>query len=569
MAFDGIITYAEANELSQRITLGKIEKVYQPGSEELLVHIHTSRGNVRLFMSCNSQSARVCLTEGSYTNPDQPPAFCMLLRKHLQGGRITAVRQKDAERIIEIDIEAQNEMGFSVCRRLIVEIMAKHSNIVLVDLESGKIIDSIKRISIDVNRYRQLLPGVIYQYPPEQDKTPFNKVTADTGLLCTERGIMSTVSGISPAIAREMIAGCGEDASLYSSAPAERLVQIVSSVSDGSLSPRVYLDDAGNPREFHITDLSEYEGLEVLRFDSVSECIDYYFSNRETSNLVRQKSMPLMKSAQAALDKALLKKKKLSEDLLSAENSDKYRLYGELLTANIHMVKPGDRKVTVTNYYDGSLIDIPLDEKLGASANAQRYFKKYSKARTAIHEKQSQLEDNEKDIEYLSSVIQNIEAADSVPLLESIRDELEQTGYVRRRAKASQRKRKAAKPEPLRYTLSDGTEVLVGRNNIENDWLTMKFASKTDVWMHTKDIPGSHLIVRLDNGRSLQDLPAELIYEAASIAAYHSKASGGDNVPVDYVPVRYVKKPAGSKPGMVIFTHNQTVYVKPQLPKQP
>jgi predicted ribosome quality control (RQC) complex YloA/Tae2 family protein len=447
--------------------------------------------------------------------------------------------------------------------------MAKHSNIVLVDLESGKIIDSIKRISIDVNRYRQLLPGVIYQYPPEQDKTPFNKVTADTGLLCTERGIMSTVSGISPAIAREMIAGCGEDASLYSSAPAERLVQIVSSVSDGSLSPRVYLDDAGNPREFHITDLSEYEGLEVLRFDSVSECIDYYFSNRETSNLVRQKSMPLMKSAQAALDKALLKKKKLSEDLLSAENSDKYRLYGELLTANIHMVKPGDRKVTVTNYYDGSLIDIPLDEKLGASANAQRYFKKYSKARTAIHEKQSQLEDNEKDIEYLSSVIQNIEAADSVPLLESIRDEFEQTGYVRRRAKASQRKRKAAKPEPLRYTLSDGTEVLVGRNNIENDWLTMKFASKTDVWMHTKDIPGSHLIVRLDNGRSLQDLPAELIYEAASIAAYHSKASGGDNVPVDYVPVRYVKKPAGSKPGMVIFTHNQTVYVKPQLPKQP
>ena len=569
MAFDGIITYAEASELSQRITLGKIEKVYQPGSEELLVHIHTSRGNVRLFMSCNSQSARVCLTEGSYTNPDQPPAFCMLLRKHLQGGRITAVRQKDAERIIEIDIEAQNEMGFSVCRRLIVEIMAKHSNIVLVDLETGKIIDSIKRISIDVNRYRQLLPGVIYQYPPEQDKTPFNEVTADTGLLCTERGIMSTVSGISPAIAREMIAGCGEDASLYSSAPAERLVQIVSSVSDGSLSPRVYLDDAGNPREFHITDLSEYEGLEIMRFDSVSECIDYYFSNRETSNLVRQKSMPLMKSAQAALDKALLKKKKLSEDLLSAENSDKYRLYGELLTANIHMVKPGDRKVTVTNYYDGSLIDIPLDEKLGASANAQRYFKKYSKARTAIHEKQSQLEDNEKDIEYLSSVIQNIEAADSVPLLESIRDELEQTGYVRRRAKASQRKRKAAKPEPLKYSLSDGTEVLVGRNNIENDWLTMKFASKTDVWMHTKDIPGSHLIVRLDNGRSLQDLPAELIYEAASIAAYHSKASGGDNVPVDYVPVRYVKKPAGSKPGMVIFTHNQTVYVKPQLPKQP
>jgi predicted ribosome quality control (RQC) complex YloA/Tae2 family protein len=568
MAFDGIITYAEASELSQRITLGKIEKVYQPGSEELLVHIHTSRGNVRLFMSCNSQSARVCLTEGSYTNPDQPPAFCMLLRKHLQGGRITAVRQKDAERIIEIDIEAQNEMGFSVCRRLIVEIMAKHSNIVLVDLETGKIIDSIKRISIDVNRYRQLLPGVIYQYPPEQDETPFNEVTADTGLLCTERGIMSTVSGISPAIAREMIAGCGEDASLYSSAPAERLIQIVSSVSDGSLSPRVYLDDAGNPREFHITDLSEYEGLEIMRFDSVSECIDYYFSNRETSNLVRQKSMPLMKSAQAALDKALLKKKKLSEDLLSAENSDKYRLYGELLTANIHLVKPGARSVTVTNYYDGTELSIPLDEKISASANAQKYFKKYSKARTAIHEKREQLEDNDRDIAYLESVVQNIEAADSVPLLESIRDELEQTGYMRRRQKAAQRKKKNQKPEPHRYTISDGTPVLVGRNNTENDWLTMKFAAKTDVWLHTKDIPGSHVIIRLEDGRNVNDLPADIIYEAASIAAYHSKASASDNVPVDYVPVRYVKKPNGAKPGMVIFTHNQTVYVTPKVPNR-
>jgi predicted ribosome quality control (RQC) complex YloA/Tae2 family protein len=312
--------------------------------------------------------------------------------------------------------------------------------------------------------------------------------------------------------------------------------------------------------------LSEYEGLEIMRFDCVSECIDYYFSNRETSNLVRQKSMPLLKSVQASHSKALLKKKRLSEDLLSAENSEKYRLYGELLTANLHLIKPGDRRVRVMNYYDGSEIEIPLDEKISASANAQKYFKKYSKARTAIHEKQAQLEDNERDIEYLESVIQNIEAADSVPLLEVIRDELEQTGYVRRRQKASQRKKKNRRPEPLKYTLSDGTEVLVGRNNMDNDWLTMKFASKTDVWMHTKDIPGSHVIVRLEDGRNVNDIPAEIIYEAASIAAYHSKAAGSDNVPVDYVPVRYVKKPNGAKPGMVIFTHNQTVYVTPKLP---
>ena len=277
--------------------------------------------------------------------------------------------------------------------------------------------------------------------------------------------------------------------------------------------------------------------------------------------------MPLLKTAEAALDKALLKKKKLSEDLLSAENSDKYRLYGELLTANIHMVSPGAKSVKLTNYYDGNEIEIPLDEKINASANAQRYFKKYSKARTAIHEKQTQLEDNEQDIKYLESVVQNIERADSVPLLESIRDELEDTGYVRRRAKASQRKRKKEKPEPIRYELSDGTVALVGRNNTENDWLTMKNASKTDVWFHTKDIPGSHVIIKLEDGRRVDDLSAELIYEAASIAAYHSKAKVSDNVPVDYVPVRYIKKPNGAKPGMVIFTHNQTVYVTPKIPE--
>ena len=569
MAYDGIITYAEAKELKERIVLGKIEKIYQPGPEDLLVHIHTARGNVRLFMSCNSQSARVCLTEGSYTNPEQPPTFCMLLRKHLQGGRITDVRQKDAERIIEIDIEAQNELGFSVCRRLIVEIMSKHSNIVLVDLESGKIIDSIKRISIDVNRYRQLLPGVIYQYPPAQDKIPFREISEETVLPHDDRAIMARVAGISPSVSRELLAGCytSHDASVLSVVPARRLLEITDSIEDGSARPRVYIDGEGTPREFHVTSLSEYEGLETVFFDTLSECIDYYFSNREASNLVRQKSQPLLKSVQASLSKALLKKKKLSEDLLNAENSDKYRLYGELLTANLHLVRPGARSVTVTNYYDGSELSIPLDEKIGASANAQRFFKKYSKARTAIHEKQAQLEDNDKDIAYLESVIQNIEAADTVPLLESIRDELEQTGYVRRRQKASQRKRKAAKPDPYRYTLSDGTPVLVGRNNTENDWLTMKHASKTDVWMHTKDIPGSHVIVKLEDGRNINDLPAELIYEAASIAAYHSKAAGSDNVPVDYVPVRYVKKPNGAKPGMVIFTHNQTVYVKPALPQ--
>ncbi len=579
MAYDGIVTFGIAKELSELLTLGKIEKVYQPGSEELVLQIHTKDGNHRLFLSSNSQSARVCLTDKKYKNPEQAPTFCMLMRKHIQGGRITNIRQYESERILEFDIEAQNELGFTVCKRLIVEIMGKHSNIALVDIESGKLIDSIKRISIDVNRYRQLLPGVIYQYPPKQDKIGFrelgkfekseefrkageleaseeSKKAGELGELPRDaKLLMSMVGGISPAIAREMETG----------KPADVLCQILQDIEDGRSRPRIYFD-GDKPLEFHLTKLSEYEGLETKYYDSLSECVEEYFFNRESSNMVKQKSVPLQKTVQAALDKARLKKKKLGEDLINAENSEKYRLYGEILTANIHLVPHGARKVTLTNYYDGKEIEIPLDEKLSPSKNAQKFFKKYSKAKTAIHEKQTQLEENEQDILYLESVLHNVNMADTEDELESIREELASSGYVRIRNKAGARKRKY-KPSPVRYTLSDGTEVLVGRNNTENDWLTMKYAAKNDVWMHTKDIPGSHVIIRMENGRSVDELSAELIYEAAGIAAYHSKAQGSSQVPVDYVPIRYVKKPNGAKPGMVIFTHNLTVYVDPKLPK--
>ncbi|MBQ0004807.1 MAG: NFACT family protein [Clostridiales bacterium] len=560
MAFDGIITYGITRELRERITLGKIEKVYQPGNEELVLQIHTREGNVRLFASCNSQSARLCLTNNRYKNPDQPPTFCMLLRKHLQGGRITDVRQYQSERIIEIDIEAQNELGFTVSRRLIIEIMGKHSNIVLVDISSGKIIDSIKRISIDVNRYRQLLPGVIYKYPPAQDKIPFKEVAADTELPSEAKLLAMAVGGISPAIARELL--FDENISPYVT-----LSGILQSIEEGTCRGRVYLDDNGAPKEFHLTDLHEYDGVGIMEFDNLSECVEYYFFNRESSNMVKQKSIPLQKTVQTALDKALLKRKKLGEDLLAAENSDRYRLYGELLTANIHMVQAGAKSVSVPNYYDGNPITIPLDEKLSASKNAQRYFKKYSKAKTAIHEKQAQLEDNDKDILYLESVLHSVNSSSTEEELELIREELQETGYVRFRNKPGMRKKKN-KPTPIEYRLADGTQVLVGRNNNENDWLTMKYASKVDVWMHTKDIPGSHVILRLDDGRTVDDLPADIIYEAASIAAYHSKAQNSSQVPVDYVPVRYIKKPNGSKPGYVIFTHNMTVYVDPKLPEE-
>ena len=305
------------------------------------------------------------------------------------------------------------------------------------------------------------------------------------------------------------------------------------------------------------------ESCRTAEFDSLSKALEFYFGKKESSNQGRQKSHDLIKSVGAALDKMYLKKKRLSEDILKAENSEDLRLYGELLTANIHLVKPGMKSVDVVNYYDGSTVTIPLDVKQSPAKNAQHYFKKYGKAKTAVKEKQIQLEENENEIRYLESVLSFLENTDDVNEIESIRNELVETGYVRRRRQQGGFKEKKYKPAPHRYILSNGMTVLVGRNNKENDYLTLKMASNRDLWLHTKDIPGSHVIVQCGG----QELDEKAIFQAAAIAAYHSKARTSENVPVDYVPVKYVKKPAGAKPGMVIFTNNRTVWVNPALPE--
>lgn len=561
MAFDGIFTMGMAGELSRILTTGKIDKIYQPSPEDLILQVHTRNGNYRLIGSCGSQSARVCLTNEKYRNPVTPPNFCMLLRKYIQGARIMDVHQKDSERILEIDLEAQTEMGFDVSRRLIFEIMGKHSNICLIDLESGKILDCIKHISIDVNRYRQLLPGIVYKYPPAQEKIPFRQWAEDPSLVpmpdqVNSRYLLDHIGGISPAMARELAAA---------PYPVSEINQIIHRAQSDHPEAVVYVDEKSGPREFHLCPLGEYSGLEEKIFPDLSSAAEYYFSHRASSNMVKQKSVPLQRTVKAALDKAQLKKQRLEEDLLRARNSQKYRLYGELITANLHNIKQGSETAQVINYYTNEPVTIPLSPKLSPSRNAQHYFKKYSKAHTAIHEKQGQLEETDSDIQYLNSVLLNIQRADSEEQLDQIREELTETGYVRARKKAGI-KRPKAKMAPLKYHLPSGETILVGRNNKENDWLTTKHASKNDLWFHTKDIPGSHVILPLEPGQTADDVPAETIYAAASAAAWHSKARESENVAVDFVPVRHVKKPAGAKPGMVIFTHNTTVYVNPKLP---
>ena len=567
MAFDGIVTAAIVNELRGKLEGGKIEKIYQPEVDELVFNIHTYQGNIKLYLSCNSAHARVCLITEPLQNPEQPMSFCMLLRKHLSGGRITGLRQVDTERIIEFEIETLSEMGFSVKKRLIAEIMGKHSNIILTDDESGKIIDSIKRISLDVNRVRQILPGKLYEYPPGQGKTPLTEISEELcNHIITSGGslssnILSSIQGLSPVLCSDI----SERLECLGTADGKALFKVLSDIQDrlktNNISPTVYMDTKGVPVEFHVLKLSSFDNYFISRdFETPSLAVEYFFVNKDSSNRVRQKSHDLERAIKTGLGKLYLKKQRLSEDLLKAENSEDMRLYGELLTANLHLIQPGTDHVTVKNYYDDSDITIPLDKRYNAVRNAQIYYKKYGKAKISVKEKTQQLEETDKDIEYLESVMAFAEAADGLDVLDEIRTELVANGYLRKRKNVFLTKKK--KLPLVEYKTEEGLKIVAGRNNTENDNLTFKQAGPKDYWFHTKDIPGSHVVLFTEGN----PLTEALVYQAASIAAFHSKAKNSQNVPVDYVQVRYVKKPNGAKPGMVIFTNNRTVYVDPKLP---
>ena len=372
MSFDGMVTGAVVHQLSNLLTGGKIEKIYQPEADEIIINVHAGRDNHKLYISSNSSHARLHLITETTSNPLNPMGFCMLLRKHLQGGRITDIQQKDSERIVEICVDTINELGFSVNKKLIVEIMGKHSNIIVVDIASNKIIDSIKRISIDVNRYRQLLPGQQYVYPPSQGKIPYYGLTEAQVEAFTEnagdnaaKALMSNIQGISPLIAEEIVYQAGRrETSLY-----HVLHDFTGRIGSDDPSPRVYLQEDGTPFDFHLFPLGSISDYyQEIKFADMSEAVSYFYSNKSSSNRIRQKSSDLDRAVGSSLDKLYLKKQRLSEDLLKAENSDIYRLYGELLTANMHQIRQGASQADVLDYYTNETLNIPLDPRFFADS---------------------------------------------------------------------------------------------------------------------------------------------------------------------------------------------------------
>ncbi len=560
MAFDGIVTAAVARELDLACHMGKIEKIYQPDKDELVFHIHTPSGNLKLYISCNPNHPGAYLIPNSPVNPSDPGSFCMLLRKHLVNSRISSILQKDSERIIEILMETRDEMNFRANKKLIIEIMGKHSNVTLVDIDRDRIIDTIKRVPLDVSRERQLLPGLQYEYPPTQNKTSFREITP--GLMAQisdnpdPRGcLLATIQGVSPQIAEEIAALPNSEArTLW-------LHRTVADIDQGHLSPQVFLDSEGAPLDFHVLPIFRYAGHQIKYFSAVSEAIDYYYTNRASTDRLRQKATGLQKTVASAIKKNLLKQKRIGEDLLQAEEADRFRLYGELLTANLHEISAGVTSVSLLNYYDGTTINISMDKRLTPSQNAQTYYKKYNKSKRAILEKTKMLAETQTENEYLDTVMAFLDITRDPAVLDAIRDELTETGYLRNKQTISVKKK--GRVIPFRYTTTDGFVVLVGRNNKENDEITFRQSQRNDLWFHTKDYHGAHAVMQLEG----KEATTVAIVEAASIAAFHSKGRGGDKIPVDYTRIRYVKKPQGAKPGKCIYTNQTTVLVTPSIPQ--
>lgn len=561
MAFDGIVTRSVVRELDQTVAGGRVAKIYQPQKTDLVLTVRANGKNHRLLISANAGYARLYLTTASFENPQEPPTFCMLLRKHLEGAVLESVRQVDYERIVHINFRAKNEIGDDIYKRLIIEIMGKHSNIILIETENGTILDAIKRLTPAVNRYRTVLPGQVYVAPPERHKLN-PSVASETDLLRAldfnagklDRQLVDAIDGFSPLLAREILhrAGLATKAKIVSA-----FMSVQEEIVHEDFKPTIYRPSSGKD-DFHVLAITNLEG-ETQNFNSASAMLEAYYNYKAESDAVHNRTSDLSRMMRSEIKKNERKLAKLRKTLKEAEEAGQYQLYGELVTANMHQIKKGDRTAKVVNYYDenGGWATIPLDPNKTPAENAQNYFRKYNKLKTAKVEVEKQITHAEAEIAYLESISQQIESA-SLKDIAEIREELEEGGYVRRKTKTN-RKQKPQKPEPEHYTASDGTSILVGKNNRQNDYLTTRLARPGEVWLHTKDIPGSHVVIRSGSA----EVSEATLVEAANLAAYFSRSKLSSRVPVDYAEIRHVRKPSGAKPGYVIYDHQKTLFVTP------
>jgi len=578
LPFDGIVVKSVVKELSGLLQGGRIEKIYQPEADEIILNIRAKSRNFKLVMSASANYPRIHITEDSKENPANPPMFCMLLRKHLSGGKIIDIEFHDYERMVTIHVESLNELGDLTAKKLIIEIMGRHSNIILTNSED-KIIDSIKHVDSEVSSVREIMPARLYTLPPAQDKISPGSLDIDLFVdnmvndlsakeTSLEKYLLNNIKGFSPLLCREVC----HRAAVESKAPAsslsyddiERLKnalkEIINDIDGDRFAPCIiYSDEKGGPPiDFHCLEIHQYKNVKYL--PSISQVLDTFYSHRDKAERLKQKKASIFKALNNSIDRCNKKLALQQEKLREVADREKLKLYGELITANIYCIPKGSKSVSLLNYYSesGEYLEIPLDENLTPQENAQKYFKQYSKAKSTFTFTSRQVEETLKELEYLESVALLLENCTTLQEIGEIRQELAEQGYLPSKKKADNKKQDKAS-SPLHFKSSDGIDIFVGKNNKQNDLLTLKMASSNDLWLHTRNIPGSHVIIR----KLQKEIPDSTLLEAAVLAAYYSRARLSSNVPVDYTCVKNVKKPAGAKPGMVIYENFKTVIVTP------
>ena len=559
MPLDAIYLSALTGELREKIEGGRIDKVQQPEKDMLLISLRSKGENLRLLLSAGTGRARVQLTENSFENPAEPPMFCMLLRKHLVGARIVSVRQPDWERMLIMELEGHDEMGYASRKLLIAELIGRSSNIILVDGD-GRIIDCMRRADFAGDALRRMLPGMIYRLPPKQDKPALMETEpeqrreliarADPGE-SMDKWLLGSFSGLSPLVCRELAYRCSGS---FETLP-QLLDAFVDSVKAGDMRPYI-LWDGDKPSDFSFMKIGQYgEAMSCREEESFSQLLDSFYSRRERAEQQRRRSHQLYRTVRTMRDRLQRKLAGQSEELRRTENRDQVRKMAELVTANIYRIKRGDRVLKCQDYYDPDCgeIEIALDPLKTPQQNAAAMFREYNKLKGARSHLTGLIAQGETQLDYLNSVLEMLSLSESEKDISDIRRELEETGYIRRQSGGKQSRIKAQ--APLRFVTDDGFEVLAGRSNIQNDQLTTKLCRRTDYWFHTQKVHGSHVILRCSDRE-----PTPLaISQAAAIAAYYSQGRDGGKIAVDYTMLRFVRKPAGALPGKVIYTDYKTV----------
>lgn len=574
MALDGLYLRALIKELKDTLINTRVDKITQPEKDEIILSFKINRKNVRLLLSANASYPRVNFIDYTKESPMKAPVFCMVLRKYLNTAVVKDIRQLNNDRVLMIDFESTDELGFNSIYTLMVEIMGRHSNITLVRERDGLVMDCVKHITPDINSYRVLYPGVNYVYPPASNKADIFEVSFEgfkTKVLesfneedgINEKFFTKVVDGIGAPIAKEILFQLNEKNIELSVSNLKEIYDFLLDFFAGAKSGEYVLGSYivnGELKDFHCVKLDyllQKDG-QFEAFASPSTLLEEFYHARDKVNRLQGRSHDMQKLVSTNIDRLEKKLQILNATLEECEEKPKYSLYGELITANIYAIKKGDKEVEVLNYYseEGEYIKIPLDVNKTPSENAQKYYKRYNKLKKAEENAYIQIEIAEGELAYLQSVLTNIENADTYKDLEDIKSELVETGYIAFKKSMKGKKEKPSKP--LHFISSDGIDIYVGKNNIQNDYLTLKFAHNNDIWMHIKNIPGSHIIIK-----NMGEIPDSTLLEGATLAAYYSKAKNSTKVPIDYTEIRNVKKMAKGKPGMVTYSTNKTIYVDP------